>query len=153
LMGDDGLGLTVLERLRGAWELPPDVLAVDGGTWGMNLLPLIESADDVIILDAIDSGAPSGTVTVLEGHDLPRYFAHKLSPHQIDLREVLALTELRGTLPTRLAAIGVQPDQVEMTTRLSESVGRAVTRVVELVVERLERSGHHCTPRVEAAHA
>ena len=43
-MGDDGLGLVALERLRDGWDIPPDVELVDGGTWGMNLLPVIEDA-------------------------------------------------------------------------------------------------------------
>ena len=44
LMGDDGVGLAALERLRDDWDMPADVELVDGGTWGMNLLPVIEDA-------------------------------------------------------------------------------------------------------------
>ncbi|HEX8723977.1 MAG TPA: hydrogenase maturation protease, partial [Gemmatimonadaceae bacterium] len=43
IMGDDGLGLAALERLREEWEIPAAVELVDGGTWGMTLLPLLES--------------------------------------------------------------------------------------------------------------
>ena len=32
LMGDDGLGLAILERLRRVYEIPPEVELVDGGT-------------------------------------------------------------------------------------------------------------------------
>ncbi|MGH7521399.1 MAG: hydrogenase maturation protease, partial [Gemmatimonadales bacterium] len=42
LMGDDGLGLITLDHLRTAYAFPPDVELVDGGTWGMNLLPVVE---------------------------------------------------------------------------------------------------------------
>ena len=52
LMGDDGAGVAALERLRDEWELPPEVELVDGGTWGMNLLPLVESAPRLILVDA-----------------------------------------------------------------------------------------------------
>src|SRR5512141_953426 len=98
LMGDDGIGLAALERLVASWEVD-GVELVAGGTWGMNLLPLIESADTVIELD---------------GDAVPRRLAAKLSPHQIDLGEVLALAALRETLPSRLVAIGIQPAEVEM---------------------------------------
>jgi len=53
LMGDDGLGLAALEALREGWDFEPHLELVDGGTWGMNLLPFIESADRVLVLDAI----------------------------------------------------------------------------------------------------
>ena len=148
LMGDDGAGVAALERLREEWELPPEVELVDGGTWGMNLLPLVESVRRLILVDAIRSGGRPGTLTVLERHELPRYFSLKLSPHQIDLREVLALAELRGLLPEELVAVGIEPERVEMELRLSPRVQAGLAKVVDLVVERLESAGHSCRRRV-----
>lgn len=125
LMGDDGFGLALLEHLRHRCEWPADVTLMDGGTWGMNLLPAIEDADALLILDAIDAGKRPGALVWMDRGDLPRYVAQKLSPHQVDLRDVLALAELRGHLPTYAAAIGVQPERIALGTELSASaVGR-----------------------------
>ena len=147
LMGDDGLGLAVLQRLHDEWELPTEVELADGGTWGMNLLPLIEDAGRLLLLDAIRSGAPAGTVIELERERLPRYLAHKLSPHQIDLKEVLALAELRGTLPDLTVAIGAEPDTVTFSTELSPALAGAVPAVTLAVVARLTAWGHQCRRR------
>lgn len=153
LMGDDGLGLAALARLRAEFELPPEVELVDGGTWGMNLLHLIEGADRLLLLDAIDTGDLPGTVTALGREQLPRFFAHKLSPHQIDLREVLALAEWRGHLPRDLAALGIQPLQVEMGERVSLPVANALEALVERAVAHLEARGHVCARRHEVVGA
>ena len=153
IMGDDGLGVAALERLRQGWGLPESVRLVDGGTWGMNLLPLIEEADRVVFLDAIDAGRPVGALVLLEREELPRFFGLKLSPHQIDLREVLALAELRGRLPSDLVAIGLQPGRVEMASGLSTEVDSRLDDVLTAVVERLERWGYACTPLEPVAHA
>ena len=150
LMGDDGVGLAALECLRTEWELPPEVELVDGGTWGMNLLPMIEDADRVVLLDAIQAGTPPGTVVELEGNDVPRTLSLKLSPHQIDLREVLAVAALRGTLPRTLVAIGIEPVDVEMRTSLSAPVDGALPSMVWRVVRRLTALGHGCVPRSDA---
>ena len=148
LMGDDGVGLAALARLRDEYEIPELVFLVDGGTWGMSLLPLIESAEDLVLVDAINTNSVPGTVVRLERGELPRYFAHKLSPHQIDLREVLALAEWRQTLPRELVALGVQPLAVELGEGLSLPVANALDDLVELVVEHLETRGHACVRRV-----
>jgi hydrogenase maturation protease len=153
LMGDDGVGIAALQRLQDRWELPPEVDLVDGGTWGMNLLPLIESAGRLILLDAIESGQAPGTLTVLRRDQLPRYFSLKLSPHQIDLREVLAVAELRGTLPDHLVALGIQPARIEMDAGLSAPVAAALDQLVHRVVDHLEAAGYACRRRTEAAHA
>ncbi len=145
LMRDDGIGLAALEHLLEHCQVSSDVELVDGGTWGMNLLPLIEGADDVILLDAIHLGRSPGTVIELEGDAVPRRLAQKLSPHQIDLGEVLALAGLRGTLPRRLVAIGIEPAVIEMGTTLSPAVDAAMPLMLARVAERLRVMGCPCS--------
>jgi len=142
LMGDDGLGLVALERLRSEYVIPPDVELVDGGTWGMNLLPVIEDAGRVILIDAIDIAATPGTPVRLERARLPRYLATKISPHQVDLRDVLGLAELRGTLPNDTIALGLQPQRVVLGNELSDVIRCRVDDLVTLVVQELKDRGH-----------
>ena len=153
LMGDDGLGLVALERLRAEYAIPAEVELVDGGTWGMNLLPVIEDAGRVILIDAIDVATPPGTLVRLERARLPRYLATKISPHQVDLRDVLGLAELRGTLPNDTIAVGLQPLRVALGNELSDVVRCRVDDLVTLVVRELAARGHVCTPAEELIHA
>ncbi len=153
LMADDGVGLRALARLEETWVVPPEVELVDGGTWGMNLLHQLEEAEAVLFLDAINARQAPGTEITLERADLPRYFSLKLSPHQIDLREVLALMELRGTLPQRIVALGLQPDLIEMSTSLSPLLESRIDALVERAVARLDAWGHPCRPREAAVRA
>lgn len=151
LLQDDGFGLVVLEVLRAGWEIPEAVDLVDGGTWGMNLLPTIEDADPLILVDAIAAGQPPGTRITLERAELPRYLALKVSPHQIDLREVLALAELRGRLPERTVALGVQPAVVENGVGLTPAVQSMVEELAAAVGARLTQWGYPCRRREASA--
>jgi hydrogenase maturation protease len=146
LMTDDGIGLAVLARIQSGWLIPPEVELVDGGTWGMNLLHLIEEAEQLVLVDAIRAGLPEGSLVIMERDELPRYLGLKLSPHQIDLREVLALAELRGTLPARTVAIGLEPAIIELGTALSPAVEGGIDAAAAAVVERLTAWGHDCSP-------
>ena len=141
LMGDDGLGIEALERLRNEWRFEPHLDLLDGGTWGLNLLPNVEAARRVLFIDAINADEEPGTLVELAREDIPRFLARKLSPHQIDVKEVLALAELRGTLPEELLAIGLQPLSVEMRASLSAVLASRLSELVERVVERLEAWG------------
>lgn len=151
LMGDDGLGLAVLDELRTGYALPAEVELVDGGTWGMNLLPVVEDADELILIDAIDVGAAPGTMVRLEHARLPRYLATKISPHQVDLRDVLGLAELRGTLPADTVALGLQPASVELRNALSDLLRCRVDQLAAAVAEELARRGHPAEPFLTAA--
>lgn len=145
LMGDDGVGLAALARLRQLTFEPP-VELVDGGTWGMNLLPVIEGAERLLLLDAITSGQAPGSRVVLEREEIPRYFSTKLSPHQVDLREVLAVAELRGTLPPAAVAIGLEPERIEMSTELSPALERQLDSLVAAAIGRLAEWDHVLRP-------
>jgi hydrogenase maturation protease len=145
LMGDDGFGLAVLARLREEWTFDSRVDLIDGGTWGLNLLPEMEGHTHLLLLDAIRAGLPPGAVVQLHGSDVPRRLSTKLSPHQIDLREILALAELRGTLPRELMALGAEPAVVELHDGLSAPLEDALDRVVALAVDRLRAWGMTCT--------
>lgn len=142
LMGDDGLGIAAVAQLRDRWQDAPGVMIVDGGTWGMNLLPIIEQARRLLIIDAIDRGLEPGSSIVLERDEIPRYFGRTLSPHQLDLREVLALAELRGNLPRETIAIGIQPDRLEVSLDLSSVVATGLPGLLSDVDDLLRRWGH-----------
>lgn len=154
LMGDDGFGIAVLERLRARYVLPAGVELVDGGTWGLNLLPVIEDAQVVILIDAIDAGLAPGTPVRIERARLPRYLATKISPHQVDLRDVLGLAELRGTLPDDTVAVGLQPQSIALGDGLSPVVARALDAMTATVLEELASRGHPAEGLVaESLHA
>ena len=151
IMGDDGFGLRTLARLAERWILPEEVALVDGGTWGMQLLPEIEASDCVLFIDAINTGSAPGTIAVVERAELPRYFERKLSPHQVDMRDALAVAELRGCLPDDIVAIGVQPASVALGTELSAPVTANLDQLVYTVVAQLERWGHTCVQGVQGS--
>ena len=153
LMGDDGLGLAALERLSREWILSPSVELVDGGTWGLNLLHRIEAASQVLFLDAVRAGVEPGTLVELDRERLPRMLGLKLSPHQIDLREVLALAELRGTLPASMMCLGLEPASVELRSGLSPQVAGRLDDLVMAAAARLRAWGHRGPRKLSPVYA
>lgn len=154
VMTDDGVGLVALARLQEAWAFGPEVRFADGGTWGMRLLPMIQDHDRILFLDALDAGRPPGSLVRLEGETIPRGLgAGKLSPHQVDLQDLLAAAALTGRLPGRMVAIGVQPARVEMGVGLSPAVAAGVEGMVEAAVACLAAWGVPATSREPVARA
>lgn len=138
IMGDDGFGLAALDALRARWAPWPDVEYIDGGTWGLALLPVVERAARLLLLDAIECGKAPGTVVSLRADELPAYLMTKVSPHQVDMREVLALASLRGRSPAEVVAIGVQPAVIDLVGNLSPDVAAAVETVAAAAAAQLE---------------
>jgi hydrogenase maturation protease len=148
LMSDDAIGLLALERLE-TLNFDPPVGFVYGDTWGLALLPEIEGSDTVLLLDAIRANASPGTVHILPGGAIEEVLSPKISPHQIDVRELLALARLRDHFPRRLAAIGVEPAAVELNTELSPAVRASLAAMVTAAVDQLAAWGHRCIQPAE----
>ena len=141
LMSDDSLGVRAVERLQQEYRFPDGVKVVDGGTLGLYLLPFIEEADRALIIDALEMQAEPGTVFRLEGDEVPRAFASKLSVHQMGLQDLLAVADLQGYAPRELVFWGVQPASIEMKMELSPPVAAALNQLVDSVVKELDRWG------------
>jgi hydrogenase maturation protease len=141
LMGDDGLGSRVISELEQRFLACEQVSLLDGGTLGLDLLPRLEGIDRLLIIDALEMGAEPGKVFRLEGEDVPRAFANKLSVHQMGLQDLLAVAELQGHLPAELVVIGAQSAEIEMVMQLSPQVEAAFAGVMSAVLAELESWG------------
>ena len=144
LWADEGFGVRAVEALNAAYAFPsPDVLLLDGGTLGLNLLEYIESSRRVLVFDAIDFGLPPGALKLLRDGEVPRWGARKMSPHQNGFNDVLALAQLHARTPDSVVAIGVQPLMLEdFGGSLTEPVRMRLAEAVALAAVQLADWGH-----------
>jgi hydrogenase maturation protease len=133
LLGDDGAGPAAIARLRDAYQPPPGTLLLDGGTLGLSLLPYLEDARRVILVDAVAADAPAGTLVRLEGRDVGPAVATRLSPHQVGVADLLEGARWHEREPQQLILLGVVPSSIELGVGLSAPVRRSLPRLVDLV--------------------
>lgn len=142
LLEDEGLGVRALESLQRRYEIPRGVELLDGGTTGMGLLDDISGREHLIVLDAVQTGDPPGTLVRLAGDDVPVYFSMRISPHQLGLSDVLATLELSGEKPAEVVVLGMVPQSLEMKLELSDRVRGRLDGLVEMAVQELEVLGY-----------
>ena len=145
-MGDDGAGVRAVQRLAAGHSFPPGVRLLDGGTLGLDLLPFLEGLDRLLIIDALETGGPPGTIARLTGEMIPVAFETRLSPHQMGLRDLLAVSDLMGNRPPAMTLLGVQPETIEPGTDLSPPVESALDILVEMALRELRGWGIAALP-------
>lgn len=132
--GDDAAGLAVAELVRAA--LPEaGVLSWEGEPIG--LLDIMEVDDDVVIVDAVSSGAPAGTVYRFDAAagPIPAPFTAR-GTHTLSIAEAVELARALGRLPASLRLVGIEGARFIAGAGLSDEVARAVDEVAnELVAE------------------
>jgi hydrogenase maturation protease len=145
LLGDEGVGVHVVEELRRAGGLP-GVELVDGGTAGFRLLPYFDGARLVVVVDAAADGAPPGTVTLTRPAFAASYPA-ALTPHDVGLKNILDALALADARPD-VVLLTISVTEADCASLdLSPAVGRAVREAADRIRGFLSGPGGTSTSR------
>lgn len=137
--GDDGVGLEVARSLRGVDGLAADVLEAPGDL--TLLLDLWVGRSRVLLIDAVRSGAPAGTVHRWEGEETASFPRRTdVSSHGLGLAHVLELARSLDRLPEVLVIYGIESLSVGPGGGLSTSVDQAARRARAMIMA--EVAGH-----------
>ena len=150
IMGDDGFGPEVINRLLDGHPLPQGVAAVDAGTgireYLLDYLLLEEGRPErIILLDAVDfPGKEPGAVFRIPVAAIPSEKTHDFSLHQFPTVNLLA--ELQEHTGIRIEILAAQvehiPEQIE--PGLSASMKKAVPVACEMVLLAIRDGEHVC---------
>jgi hydrogenase maturation protease len=143
--GDDAAGPAVVAALRG--RLPPRIrLATTVGSDPATFWSLWEGAERVVVVDAMVSGRPSGTVARFDVSNDPLPGSVRLvSTHAMGAPAAIELARATGRLPHRISVHGIEGGLFTAGAAMSEEVVRAVSEVagalVDEVLESVEGDG------------
>jgi hydrogenase maturation protease len=138
LRGDDGAGLAVADQVRAETGGFVEVRVCEEEP--SRLIEAFEGADVALIVDAVSTGAPVGSVhrfdaseTAVPAREL------RSSTHALGIGETLELARALGRLPHRTVVFGVEGLDFKaregLTPAVAAGVGRAATAVLEEVAE------------------
>ncbi|MFA5801658.1 MAG: hydrogenase maturation protease [Thermoleophilia bacterium] len=134
LMGDDGLGIFVVEELD-AQALGPNVNVVIGNTAGMGLLKHFLDSDVVMVIDAIDASAEPGAIFRFNPDEADVMNLRSNNIHGMGVPHLVTNARLLGADPEVIVFAVQVASVIPDDRRLSPSVEAAVRRVCELVAE------------------
>ena len=135
--GDDGAGVMVAERLR---KLGFDARILTGEA--LDLIEAWSGADDVVVVDAVESGAPPGKVCVWDGPTEQIQGRLPISTHGFGVAEAIKLASILDCLPKRLRVFGIEGRRFDVGDEISPEVVSATEEVAKRIAgENNMRSG------------
>jgi len=146
LLSDEGFGVHFVKYLQDNYRFPEEVELYDGGTLGIMVTHWLEEADRVYLVDVIEAKGEPGEIYRYERDDfMLGRLPVKLSPHQIGIQEVLALSEIRGRCPEQVSLFGVIPASYDAGVELSPVLAEKLPGLAGLLMEELLAAGHVVT--------
>jgi len=136
LMGDEGIGVRVIESLKES-RLPDGVELFDGGTASLELLSAFSNRKKLIVVDAIKGGQESGAVYRFNFEDLTYQREFATSLHQLGIIDTLSQARILGCLPEEVIIIGVEPARITPGLELSPEMTAVMPKVKEAILKEL----------------
>jgi hydrogenase maturation protease len=127
LRGDDAAGWETVRRIVPA----PSLILHEHGGDAPGLISLWGPADDVVVVDAVVSNDPSGTIVEIDtlAAPLPADMTWATS-HAAGVAEGIELARVLGQLPKSLKLIGISAKDFELGAPMTAEVESAVEEVV-----------------------
>ena len=129
---DDAVGLVAVRELK--TDSSGNITSLESSGEATSLLQMWGDADVAVIIDAVKSGKPPGTIHRIDTATAPIPDAMTaFSSHSLGVTEAIALQkELRGVLP-RIILYGIEGVRFELGGNLSEPVSRSIPRLIAMV--------------------
>jgi hydrogenase maturation protease len=128
---DDAAGILVARRLR--------ELGIEAQELGSEMLTLIDAWSDradVIVIDAVMSGAPPGTITIWDARTSPLPVGQfRCSTHALGVAEAIELARALDCLPCKLIVAGIEGIRFEHGESPSAEVVEAVERLAQYIAK------------------
>ena len=132
---DDAAGLEVARRLDR--ELPRGVRVLEREGEPTGLLDAWQGEREVVLVDAVSSGAKPGTVHRLDAIAAPLPAElFRASTHHMSVAEAVELARALGRLPERLELYGIEGADFGAGSGLTPEVEHAVERLAAELRER-----------------
>ena len=126
--GDDGAGVAVVKDLTGCTTHVVDAGALD-------IFELWNDDDDVVVVDAMRSGAAPGTVRSFDVRDNPLPDETFSSTHSFGPAAGIELARVLGRMPANLEVIGIEAGDFTAGNSLSPQVTQAVEDVTRRLAD------------------
>lgn len=138
LMGDEGIGVRIVEKLESVCGRFPETDFVDAGTGGMSVLHLLAGRKKAVIVDCCVMGAEPGTIKRFSVDDVEsvKKLSH-LSLHEVDILNVVRLARQMGECPEDIIFFGIEPLAIEQRMNLSPLLEEKLPRYVAQIIAAL----------------
>jgi hydrogenase maturation protease len=132
LMGDDGVGIEVAKAVK-KLNLGRSVLVLERQIMDISVLDSAEGASKLVIVDAVKSGRPPGSVVKFRAGGPLSPVLRLPTSHEQNLHDILTLARKSGMHPPPTVVVGVEPADCTPGKGLSKDVTGALPRVLKEV--------------------
>nr|WP_321266109.1 HyaD/HybD family hydrogenase maturation endopeptidase [uncultured Sulfurimonas sp.] len=147
---DEGIGVYASKYIEQNFTFSDDVILVDGGVLGFELMQYYQDYDKVIILDTITMNDEIGSIYNLPSQELLGLGSYKQTAHEVEIIEMLEICSLQDKM-AEVNIVGIIPKDIysvnigltdEMQSKFYDFVQVALSELDRCTIEYKKNSNH-----------
>ncbi len=127
-------------------KFPEHIEIIDGGTQGLNLLPVLDGCDTLIMVDSVLTDKPPGHVQWFSADSLPAQTPWAFSGHEMNPAQLFSLwTKLNGKAAlSNILFLGIIiPPPTGLSATLSPAVEKGINTAFTCILEKIRSIDSH----------
>ncbi len=146
---DEGIGVYASRYLEQNYDFEENVVLVDGGVLGFQLMTYYQDYDDVLILDTITMEDSVGSIYNLPANELLGLGSYKQTAHEVEIVEMLEICSLLEKM-ARVNIIGIVPyDIASVNIGLTDTMKDRFDDFIQAALKQLDIIGVPYTKKAQ----
>lgn len=136
--GDDSIGLVIARNLKR--QSFKNCIIIESTGDGGSLMNSWKAEDKVIIIDAVSSNSPPGTIHRFNAIEkpLPADIFGRISSHSFGIIEAIEIARTLGKMPSRLIVYGIEGMSFDEGAGLSTEINAVIPKVKSEIISEVD---------------
>lgn len=143
MLGDDGVGIRIIQKLEGM-DIPDHVDIIDGGAYGWILFSLIGKYEKIIVIDAVRSNQDMESIIFMKAsHLVKEKEKYYFSGHDVNLLDILSMMKsvYQEEILDNICILGVRIHKMEESLELSDDITKNMESAIDMIINILNNGG------------
>ena len=139
---DEGLGAYLAKYIEENYSIPNNLTVVEGGTLGFSLMTYYQEYDKIIV---VGTGSKEGAVGTISSENAQEVMANesatRKTANEVEITMMIEICSFHENMGEVQLITMVAEDIIEVKNALTESVLKAMPKLVDVTLEELKSSG------------
>ena len=138
---DEGLGAYLVKYIEENYQIPDNLLVLEGGTLGFGLMTYYQEYDKIIVVGVGSNEGEVGAITIESAQDIISKSPICKTANEVEIAMMIEICSFHEDMGDVQLITMVPEDIIDVRNGLTETVLAHMPKLVDATVKELEKSG------------
>ena len=138
---DEGLGAYLVKYIEENYQVPDNLLVLEGGTLGFGLMTYYQEYDKIIVVGVGSNEGEVGTITIESAQDIINKSPICKTANEVEITMMIEICSFHEDMGDVQLITMVPEDIIDVRNGLTKTVLAHMPKLADVTIKELEKSG------------